>query len=196
MPTCRRHYPGRSDGVHSLVFLHRQRPSLCESQVGACDYFFGACSAFTHVTACMLAESPKATLSIEGFSSFVASTTASIATGWSEPVPGRELHPLKSSAFSRRTFTSVTNVAALRRQKIAGREPDSFLRCLGSSQDRIMISSILNLEIARSACGRFAGIKIASPAPSWNRLPAITISALPSSTCTKASNGAVCSLNS
>jgi hypothetical protein len=31
--------------------------------------------------------------------SFVASATASIATGWSEPVPGRELHPLKPSAF-------------------------------------------------------------------------------------------------
>jgi hypothetical protein len=24
---------------------------------------------------------------------------AASATGWSEPVPGRELHPLKSSAF-------------------------------------------------------------------------------------------------
>jgi hypothetical protein len=31
--------------------------------------------------------------------SLVASAAASIATGWSEPVPGRELHPLKSSAF-------------------------------------------------------------------------------------------------
>jgi len=28
-----------------------------------------------------------------------ASAAASIPTGWSEPVPGRELHPLKSSAF-------------------------------------------------------------------------------------------------
>ena len=36
------------------------------------------------------------------------SAAASIATGWSEPVPGRELHPLKSSAFSRRTVTTVT----------------------------------------------------------------------------------------
>jgi hypothetical protein len=26
--------------------------------------------------------------------SFVASAAASIATGWSEPVPGRDLHPL------------------------------------------------------------------------------------------------------
>jgi len=38
-------------------------------------------------------------LSIESSDSFVASAAASIATGWSEPVPGREFHPLKSSAF-------------------------------------------------------------------------------------------------
>jgi hypothetical protein len=40
-----------------------------------------------------------ATLSIESSGSFVASAAVSIATGWSEPVPGREFHPLKSSAF-------------------------------------------------------------------------------------------------
>jgi hypothetical protein len=55
------------------------------------------------------ARSPSrhATLSIESSDSFVASAAVSIATGWSEPVPGRELHPLKSSAFSRRTITPV-----------------------------------------------------------------------------------------
>jgi hypothetical protein len=47
----------------------------------------------------MLAKSPNATLYIGGFSSFVASTTAPIATGWNEPAPGRELHPLLTSAF-------------------------------------------------------------------------------------------------
>jgi len=52
--------------------------------------------------------SRHATLSIESSDSFVVSAAASIATGWSEPVPGRELHPLKSSAFSRRTVTTVT----------------------------------------------------------------------------------------
>jgi hypothetical protein len=50
------------------------------------------------------------TLSIESSDSFVASAAVSIATGWNEPVPGRELHPLKSSAFSRRTV-SPTNRA-------------------------------------------------------------------------------------
>ena len=43
------------------------------------------------------------TLYTRGFSSFVASTTAPIATGWSEPVPGRDCPPLWTSAFSRRT---------------------------------------------------------------------------------------------
>jgi len=44
-----------------------------------------------------------ATFYTRGFSSFVASTAAPIATGWSEPAPGRDFHPLWISAFSRRT---------------------------------------------------------------------------------------------
>src|ERR1700719_1729463 len=45
-----------------------------------------------------------ATLCTEGFSGFVTSTTASVVTGRNEPVPGRDFHPLWTSAFSRRTF--------------------------------------------------------------------------------------------
>ena len=44
-----------------------------------------------------------ATLYIEGFSGFVTYTAASIASGWSEPVPGRDLHPLKTTTFPQRT---------------------------------------------------------------------------------------------
>ena len=51
-----------------------------------------------------------ATLSIESSDSFVASSAVSIVTGWSEPVPGREFHPLKSSAFSRRTFSTTVRI--------------------------------------------------------------------------------------
>ena len=36
--------------------------SLCNSQVGSCTCSFAACSAFTHVTACTLAESPSDSL--------------------------------------------------------------------------------------------------------------------------------------
>jgi hypothetical protein len=59
MRTCRRHYPDRFNGACSLVCLHCQRPSPCNSKVGSCNCFFEACSAFTHVMACTLAEPPS-----------------------------------------------------------------------------------------------------------------------------------------
>ena len=52
--------------------------------------------------------SRQATLYTESSDSFVASAAASIATGWSEPVPGRELHPLKPSAFHGALFHQLT----------------------------------------------------------------------------------------
>ena len=56
--TCRRQYPGRSDGICSLVPFHSLRPSPKPGRVGSCISLFEACSAFTHVTACTLAKSP------------------------------------------------------------------------------------------------------------------------------------------
>jgi hypothetical protein len=43
--------------TRSLPF-HEEHGSL-RIKVGSCDYWFGARSAFTHVTACTLAESPS-----------------------------------------------------------------------------------------------------------------------------------------
>src|SRR5215469_3954523 len=63
---------------------------------------FEACSTFIHITACMLAKPPKAALYIRGFSSFVTSTTAPIATGWSDPVPGWDSPPTEDQ----RLFTA------------------------------------------------------------------------------------------
>jgi hypothetical protein len=42
----------------SLVRFHKLRPSPKPGRVGSCINVFEACSAFTHVTACMLAKSP------------------------------------------------------------------------------------------------------------------------------------------
>ena len=67
--------------LHSLRLWRRPSPSFC--RVGFHIELFEACSAFTHVTACTFAKSLR-TFYIEGFSRFVASTTAPIATGWSE----------------------------------------------------------------------------------------------------------------
>jgi hypothetical protein len=71
-------------------------------QVGPRIVLFEVCSAFTHVAACTLALSPIRDTLIEGFSHFVTSMTAPIASGWSE-FAGWDLHPLESAAFARRT---------------------------------------------------------------------------------------------
>jgi hypothetical protein len=53
------------------------------SRVGLHIFLFEACSTFTHVAACTLALSPIRDTLIEGFSPFVTSMTAPIASGWS-----------------------------------------------------------------------------------------------------------------
>ena len=53
-------------------------------RVGLRNVLFEDCSVFTRVTACTLARSPEVIRYIEGFSYFVTSITAPIATGWSE----------------------------------------------------------------------------------------------------------------
>src|SRR5437762_8366275 len=62
----------------SRVSLPRKGP-----RVGLHIDLFEACSAFTRVAACTLALSPIRDTLIEGFSHFVTSMTAPIASGWS-----------------------------------------------------------------------------------------------------------------
>jgi hypothetical protein len=82
--TCCRHYPGAAAGrIASLI--HSSRVSLPRNpcRVGLRIVLFEVCSAFTRVTACTLALSPMRDTLIEGFSHFVTSMTAPIASGWS-----------------------------------------------------------------------------------------------------------------
>jgi hypothetical protein len=81
--------PGRSDGN----WFARTIPTTSafpETGAGRLLHhcFRGLLSVYSRygLHACRVA---YATFYTEGFSSFVASATASIATGWSEPVPGR-----------------------------------------------------------------------------------------------------------
>jgi hypothetical protein len=92
---------GPMERIRSLL-LHRLRPSPDYSWVGSCIISFVACSAFTHVTTYRLAKSPYATLYTGGSGGFVAATAAPIATGWSDPVPGRAFLP----AVDQRLFTA------------------------------------------------------------------------------------------
>jgi len=102
LPACRRHYPGRSDGnlfartfPSSSAFPEPKagRPLHCR--------FRGLLSVYS----CYGLHARRvayATFYTEGFSSFVASATASIATGWNEPAPGRDFSP----AEDQRLFTA------------------------------------------------------------------------------------------
>src|SRR5438477_10419955 len=64
-------------------------------RVGLHIVLFEACSAFTRVAACILALSPIRDTLIEGFSHFVTSMTAPIASGGSES-PGGTCTPWKA----------------------------------------------------------------------------------------------------
>src|ERR1039457_3710402 len=104
---------GPMERIRSLL-LHRLRPSPDYSWVGSCINSFEACLAFTHVTTCRLAKSPYATLYTGGSDGFVTSTAAPIATGWSDPVPGRVFLPAVDQRLSRRTVN-----ACLQQQRIS-----------------------------------------------------------------------------
>jgi len=81
VPTCRRQYPGgplgldRSwDGLFQpFPCTQRRRPSPSLRKVGDHIRRFEACSTFTRVTACRLAESPKRPVCLEGSDGFVSS---------------------------------------------------------------------------------------------------------------------------
>ena len=78
-----RHYPGAAAGpipAHSPSRISLPRKGR---RVGLRIVLFEACSAFTRVTACTLALSPIRDTLTEGFSHFVASMTAPVASGWS-----------------------------------------------------------------------------------------------------------------
>src|SRR5437660_407726 len=81
--TCRRHYPGAaSERITSLISSRRVSLPRKGRRVDLRIVLFEDCSAFTRVTACTLALSPIRDTLIEGFSHFVTSMTAPIASGW------------------------------------------------------------------------------------------------------------------
>src|SRR5258706_8084399 len=85
LSTCRRHYPGAASGrIASLISSRRISLPRKGCRVDLRIVLFEDCSAFTRVAACTLALSPIRDTLIEGFSHFVTSMTAPIASGWSD----------------------------------------------------------------------------------------------------------------
>src|SRR6266567_8613267 len=83
---------GTSAMIIQFQLLFASRPACC--------YRFEACSAFTRVTACTLAVSPIRETLTRGFSHFVTSMTAPVASGWSVCLVGL------ASAGKRRPVTA------------------------------------------------------------------------------------------
>ena len=75
----------RCSGWTSSSLIHSSHISLPRKgyRVGLHIVLFEVCSAFTHVAACTLALSPMRDTLSEGFSHFVTSIAAPVASGWS-----------------------------------------------------------------------------------------------------------------
>ena len=114
MPTCRRHYPGglagtdRSWGGLFQPFPWSSAmtafPALLPGRRPHWSFrgLLNVHSRYGLSTRC----TAKRYIVLEGSDGFVTSAAAPIATGWSDPVAGWELHPLKIRSFSRRTIKS------------------------------------------------------------------------------------------
>ena len=107
VPTCRRHYPGgplgsdRSwDGLFQpFPFIPSDGGLPYPSARSAPHWTFRG---LLDVHACYglsARRAAKRPVCLEGSDGFVASTAAPIATGWSDPVAGWELHPLKTNTL-------------------------------------------------------------------------------------------------
>ena len=90
----------------SLVHSHRLRPSPNRRRVGPCIVVFEACSAFTHVTACMLAESPMRPSTPKASAASLPPPLLRLLPGGTNQLPGGISLPLRTSAFSRRAPVS------------------------------------------------------------------------------------------
>ena len=129
--TCRRHYPGAaSERIVSLISSRRISLPRKGCRVDLRIVLFEACSAFTRVAACTLALSPIRDTLIEGFSHFVTSMTALIASGWSGCRVG--LAP----TGKRRLVTAHTHLRHFGRIQVGGHQCDcstSSARCFDRS---------------------------------------------------------------
>jgi hypothetical protein len=93
---------GLMNPIRSYCF-HQRRPSPITRWVGSCINRFEACLAFIHVTACMLAESPKRPFTPQAPTASFPPPPLRLLPGGANPVPGRDFHPQSTTAFSRRT---------------------------------------------------------------------------------------------
>ena len=105
--TCCRHYPGTATGGTASLIPTRGISLPCKGrQVGLCIDLFEACSAFTRVTACTLAQPPNRG-SLYPKASDISSPPCLLRLLPAGAFAGWDSHPLENAALSRRTPSAV-----------------------------------------------------------------------------------------
>ena len=108
---CCRQCPGGNGRCSRRSLPDRWQPSPCGRRVGFRITGFGACSAFTRVTARMVAEPPKAALVVEVLRAIsLPPSSAPTATGWSDSCRAG-FAPAEEWRLSRRTTTGCLAIA-------------------------------------------------------------------------------------
>src|ERR1700723_1423638 len=154
MHACCCHYPGRVDEpVRSYCCIDFGLPHIPGGSAPASP--FSRPARHSHDYGLHARRVACATLYTGGFSRFVASTTAPIATGWSEPVPGWEFHPLLTSAFhgaqllrpnlAASKWIMVTSNSIIDRK---GKEMDGSLLSCSSTRASVLVTSIFPTVIS------------------------------------------------
>jgi hypothetical protein len=133
----------------SLVLSHRLRPSLDSRRVSSCITLFGACTAFTFVTAYQLAKSPKRPSTPEASAASLPPLLLRLLPGGANQFPGG-ISPLWTSAFSRRTWSR--GVARWFRRCLSVADP-FVCRCLTSSSCSVSTPRSSNRTCAFRASG-------------------------------------------
>jgi hypothetical protein len=103
----------RQDRWDCSLISHRRRPSLDSRRVGSCITRFGACTAFTIVTACKLAKSPTRPSTPEASAASLPPLLLRLLPGGANQFPGGIL-----PAVDQRLFTAHAKVGLAGENKL------------------------------------------------------------------------------
>src|SRR5919204_2867216 len=104
--------PRQDRWVCSLVLSHRRRLSLDSRRVSSCITRFGACTAFTLVTACKLAKSPKRPSTPEASAASLSPLLLRLLPGGANQFPGGTFPAVDQRLFTaHQVFLAIISCA-------------------------------------------------------------------------------------
>ena len=144
-------------------------PSPLFRRVGVHDFTFEACSGFTHVTACRIAQPPKGGLCHEASARPVARSNRSSATRVYRQLPGWILPPLVNRAVGAHVESRTGAVVQASRHHPVSRPRSSNAAC-GFPALRSPTGFISHLSAARQCASGVTGAR-----PAFQRLQHLSI---------------------